>query len=271
MKKKKYLRSIYLKLIRNRRIKYKNKHRTLWINNKNRDLFKKLKQYINKNKKVKQPKFIVNIGLTFKQVLNKYSLKKNKIIYKLNKRIEKKNSFRKIRKKINKIKYKNYFKTFIRLKKKKIRRRKVKENLKKKNIKEYNKRYKNKHKQKQKRRHKHKIKRTGLIYLKCTYNNIIITVTNLLGKTKLFLSTRKIGIRKNEKLSTYSIAQLLKVVKTHLYKFYYTKVIVNVSTIHYNNKKCINMMKKFKIKIKMIINKVPIAHNGCRKSKKRRI
>jgi small subunit ribosomal protein S11 len=108
-------------------------------------------------------------------------------------------------------------------------------------------------------------------YIKSTFNNTFVTITNLIGKPFVFYSTGKIGFKQSKRSSNYAaesvILQSIKYLKNiHMYS-----IVLYYSGIRNLLKPSFKHFKKNKIKILSINNYTPITFNGCRASKIRRV
>jgi len=112
---------------------------------------------------------------------------------------------------------------------------------------------------------------TGCIYIQSSFNNTIITITDEVGNTISWASTGSIGFKGTKKSTPYA-AQLTAtsaIEKAKLFGF--NKAKVYVSGVGSGRESAIRALLNAKIEVEMIKDTTPIAHNGCRAKKIRRV
>lgn len=108
------------------------------------------------------------------------------------------------------------------------------------------------------------------IYIKHTINNTFITVKHK-NKVILTKSSGSVGFKGPKRPGVYAATELAKCVKGILKKTKRTATIVILSKISNNVKSIIkNLSYNRGIKILDIVQRIPISHNGLRKSHLRR-
>nr|YP_009396464.1 ribosomal protein S11 [Polysiphonia scopulorum]ARW65650.1 ribosomal protein S11 [Polysiphonia scopulorum] len=111
----------------------------------------------------------------------------------------------------------------------------------------------------------------GITHIKSTFNNTIITITDLQGETITWSSSGASGF-KGAKKSTPFAAQTTaeKVAKTAMdYGIKQTEVLINGPGA--GRETAIRAIQAVGIEITLIKDITPIPHNGCRPPKKRRV
>ena len=111
----------------------------------------------------------------------------------------------------------------------------------------------------------------GITHIKSTFNNTIITITDLQGETIAWCSSGASGF-KGAKKSTPFAAQTTaeKVSKTAIdYGIKQTEIMVNGPGA--GRETAIRAIQAAGIEITLIKDITPIPHNGCRPPKKRRV
>ena len=127
---------------------------------------------------------------------------------------------------------------------------------------------------KQTRKNQNKKKRNnvnGITHIKSTFNNTIITITDLQGETITWSSSGASGF-KGAKKSTPFAAQTTaeKVAKTAMdYGIKQTEILVSGPGA--GRETAIRAIQATGIEITLIKDITPIPHNGCRPPKKRRV
>lgn len=116
-----------------------------------------------------------------------------------------------------------------------------------------------------------KLYQKGIIHIQSSRNNTIITLTDLQGNTKYWASAGSIGFKNSRKSTTYSAQAAAENLASKALNLGFYSVIVKVKGLGYGKNNAIRALYKSKLVITKIIEMTPIAHNGCRAPKKRRI
>ncbi|XBT18563.1 MAG: 30S ribosomal protein S11 [Candidatus Shikimatogenerans sp. Tder] len=119
--------------------------------------------------------------------------------------------------------------------------------------------------------YKKKINYKCNLYIKCTYNNIIITLTNKIGEVLLWSSSGKMKFKGSKKTSSYAAEITCKDIINRAIKLGLKKINIFIKGIGFNKDIIIRTIYNMNIKISFIKDITPISHNGCRPPKKRRI
>jgi len=112
----------------------------------------------------------------------------------------------------------------------------------------------------------------GIVYIKASFNNTIITITDLQGNTLAWSSAAKEGFRGSRK-STPFAAQVAadKAAKDAMERFGLKDVHVKVKGPGPGRESSIRALAGASLKILSIEDNTGIPHNGCRDPKKRRV
>ena len=111
----------------------------------------------------------------------------------------------------------------------------------------------------------------GIIYLKASQNNTIITLTNLKGKVQVVKSCGSLGFQGKKKRSTkFAIESTLFSVIQKVKEFRWRKVAVYLNGFAKGRFYILNCLKKSNLKLSLLRDVTPIPHNGCRAKKLRR-
>jgi len=111
----------------------------------------------------------------------------------------------------------------------------------------------------------------GIIYVKCSLNNTIITLTDLLGNTKAWVSCGSIGFKGAKRSSRFAGQSVAEQLGIKAKTLGYTKVILHLNGLGKGRNVCIKGFKKSCLQVYCIKDSTPVAHNGCRPSKLRRL
>lgn len=112
---------------------------------------------------------------------------------------------------------------------------------------------------------------TGCIYIQSSFNNTIITITDETGNTIAWASTGSIGFKGTKKSTPYAaqLAATAAIEKAKIFGFSRAKVFV--SGVGSGRESAIRALLNAKIEVEIIKDTTPIAHNGCRAKKIRRV
>lgn len=116
-----------------------------------------------------------------------------------------------------------------------------------------------------------KLYQKGIVHIQSSRNNTIITLTDLQGNTKYWTSAGSIGFKNSRKSTTYSAQAAAEILASKALNLGFYSVIVKIKGLGYGKESTIRALYKSKLVITKIIEKTPIAHNGCRAPKKRRV
>jgi small subunit ribosomal protein S11 len=111
----------------------------------------------------------------------------------------------------------------------------------------------------------------GIIYVKSSLNNTIITLTDLLGNTKAWVSCGSIGFKGAKRSSRFAGQAAAEQLGIKAKALGYTKVILHLKGLGKSRNVCVKGFKKSDLQIYFIKEATPLAYNGCRPSKLRRL
>lgn len=111
----------------------------------------------------------------------------------------------------------------------------------------------------------------GCIYVKSTFNNTIITVTDEIGNVIGWATAGASGFKGARKSTPYAaqtaMAQLMEKIKNRGLK----QARVFVSGVGNGRDAAIRVLSNYDIDVSTIKDITPVAHNGCRPKKVRRV
>lgn len=116
-----------------------------------------------------------------------------------------------------------------------------------------------------------KTNQKGIIHIQSTKNNTILTLTDLHGDCKFWSSAGNIGFKNSRKSTSYAAQAVAELVATKTLNLGFDSVIVKIKGLGYGKLSAIRALYKSKLNVTQIIELTPIAHNGCRSPKKRRV
>jgi small subunit ribosomal protein S11 len=111
----------------------------------------------------------------------------------------------------------------------------------------------------------------GNVYIQATFNNTIVTITDLKGNALSWCSAGSLGFRGAKKSTPYA-AQTTAETATNRAKDYGLQTVnVYVKGPGVGRESAIRSLGNLGLKVKTIKDITPIPHNGCRPRKSRRV
>jgi small subunit ribosomal protein S11 len=111
----------------------------------------------------------------------------------------------------------------------------------------------------------------GIVHIQSTGNNTILTLTDLQGNPKFWSSAGNLGFKNSRKSTNYAAQAVAEIVATKALNLGFDSVIVKVKGLGYGKLSAIRALYKSNLTLTQIIETTPVAHNGCRAPKKRRV
>lgn len=112
---------------------------------------------------------------------------------------------------------------------------------------------------------------TGQAHIQATFNNIIISMTNMAGQVISWASAGKMGFKGSKKNTPYAAQTAAQECATKAYELGLRKVEVFVKGPGSGRESAIRTIQSVGIEITTIRDVTPLPHNGCRPPKKRRV
>jgi small subunit ribosomal protein S11 len=111
----------------------------------------------------------------------------------------------------------------------------------------------------------------GNVYIQATFNNTIVTITDLKGNALSWCSAGSLGFRGAKKSTPYA-AQTTAETATNRARDYGLQIVnVYVKGPGVGRESAIRSLGNLGLKVKTIKDITPIPHNGCRPRKSRRV
>ena len=111
----------------------------------------------------------------------------------------------------------------------------------------------------------------GQAHIQCSFNNTIVTITDIQGNAISASSSGKLGLRGSKKSTPYAAQMVMedaaKAAKEHGLK----SVDVFVKGPGQGRESAIRALQNADIAVTSILDVSPIPHNGCRPPKRRRL
>ena len=111
----------------------------------------------------------------------------------------------------------------------------------------------------------------GIVYIKATFNNTTVTVTDTKGDTLCWASAGTSGFKGSRKSTPFAGQCAAQQVADKAKKFGIKDVDVRVNGPGSGRESAITALQSAGVNIKSIEDITPMPHNGCRPGKKRRV
>jgi small subunit ribosomal protein S11 len=116
-----------------------------------------------------------------------------------------------------------------------------------------------------------KVEPNGRAYIKATFNNVIVTLTNNSGQVISWSSAGKNGFRGSKKNTPYAAQMAAEDAAKVAYDYGLRKVKVFVKGPGSGRESAIRTIHAAGIEVTEIMDVTPMPHNGCRPPKRRRV
>ena len=116
-----------------------------------------------------------------------------------------------------------------------------------------------------------KIEATGMAFIKASFNNIIISLTNNEGQVISWASAGKMGFKGSKKNTPYAAQMAAEECTKTAYDLGLRKVKVYVKGPGAGRESAIRAIHSMGVEVTEIIDVTPLPHNGCRPPKRRRV
>ncbi len=116
-----------------------------------------------------------------------------------------------------------------------------------------------------------KVEAVGEAHISATFNNIIISLTNMSGQVISWSSAGKMGFKGSKKNTPYAAQMAAADAAKTAFDAGVKKVDVYVKGPGSGRESSIRSLSQNGIEVAMIKDVTPLPHNGCRPPKKRRV
>ncbi len=120
-------------------------------------------------------------------------------------------------------------------------------------------------------RKKIQVESNGAAYIKATFNNVMITITDSYGNTISWASSGKMGFRGSRKNTPYAAGVAASAAAKEAYDLGLRRVDVYVKGPGSGREGAIRSLSTSGLELLTIRDVTPIPHNGCRPPKRRRV
>lgn len=111
----------------------------------------------------------------------------------------------------------------------------------------------------------------GRVYIKSTYNNTIITLTDDEGNIIFWTSSGKVGFKGTKKGTPFAATKVSEVVSNAIYKLGLKEISVFIKGIGQGRESSLRSLAHRGVNITFIKDVTPVPHNGTRPKKTRRV
>ncbi|MFA3782856.1 30S ribosomal protein S11 [Melioribacteraceae bacterium 4301-Me] len=111
----------------------------------------------------------------------------------------------------------------------------------------------------------------GVAHIKASFNNVIVTITDIYGNTISWSSAGKNGFKGSRKNTPYAAQTTAEAAAKEAYDLGVRKVDVYIKGPGAGREAAIRALSTAGLQILSIKDNTPIPHNGCRPPKKRRV
>ena len=117
--------------------------------------------------------------------------------------------------------------------------------------------------------HRHVAK--GIAHIRATFNNTMITITDVNGETLCWASSGTVGFKGTRKSTPFAAQRAAERCASAARKFGIVEVDVRVKGPGSGREGAITALQHAGIRIQSIEDVTPLPHNGCRPPKRRRV
>jgi len=116
-----------------------------------------------------------------------------------------------------------------------------------------------------------KVEAVGQAHINATFNNIIVSLTNITGQVISWSSAGKMGFRGSKKNTPYAAQMAANDCSKVAFDLGLRKVKVYVKGPGGGRESAIRTIHNAGIEVSEIVDVTPVPHNGCRPPKRRRV
>jgi small subunit ribosomal protein S11 len=112
---------------------------------------------------------------------------------------------------------------------------------------------------------------SGIVFVKATFNNTIISITDLAGNVLSWASAGKVNFTGSRKSSAYAATLAAQDAANAVSAYGMKEVEINLSGPGAGRESAVRGIQSSGLNISIIRDKTPVPHNGCRARKRRRV
>src|SRR5512143_839295 len=121
------------------------------------------------------------------------------------------------------------------------------------------------------KRTRRSIEAEGVAHIKATFNNTLVTITDMSGNVVTWGSSGKAGFKGSKKSTPFAATVAAEQAGRDAYNLGVRRVHVRVQGPGAGRESAIQALSNAGLTVKSIRDVTPIPHNGCRPPKKRRV
>ncbi|MDQ7012526.1 MAG: 30S ribosomal protein S11 [Planctomycetota bacterium] len=111
----------------------------------------------------------------------------------------------------------------------------------------------------------------GIVHVKATQNNTIVTITDMAGETVAWDSAGTIGFKGARKATPFAATRAGEQVGQKVRKMGMNEVEVRITGTGPGRESAVSGVASCGIRVTAIEDRTPVPHNGCRPRKRRRV
>ena len=111
----------------------------------------------------------------------------------------------------------------------------------------------------------------GQAHIQCTYNNTLVTFSDMSGKVLAWSSAGSLGFKGAKKATPYAATQIVNAASEKVSKYGLREIDVFVKGVGSGREASIRALANNDFDIQIIKDITPVPHNGCRPKKPRRV
>ena len=112
---------------------------------------------------------------------------------------------------------------------------------------------------------------SGLVFVKATFNNTIVTVTDPAGNVVAWASAGKVNFSGSRKSSAFAATMAAQDAAKNVMAMGMKEVEIFLNGPGAGRESAVRGLQSSGLTITMITDRTPVAHNGCRAKKRRRV
>jgi small subunit ribosomal protein S11 len=111
----------------------------------------------------------------------------------------------------------------------------------------------------------------GQAHVQCTYNNTLVTFSDMSGKVLAWSSAGSLGFKGAKKATPYAATQIVNAASEKVSKYGLREIDVFVKGVGSGREASIRALVNNDFDLQIIKDITPVPHNGCRPKKPRRV
>lgn len=111
----------------------------------------------------------------------------------------------------------------------------------------------------------------GVAHIKATFNNVIVTLTDIYGNTIAWASSGRMGFKGSKKNTPFAAQLTAETAAKEAYALGLRKVEVLIKGVGAGRDAAVRALNTAGLEITAIKDITPLPHNGCRPPKRRRV